>query len=183
MRSVQSLLTLSVLLAACAPNSEIPSAATDRSIVTVQTTPGASGQQFELTSEANIRSVALNGDVEEAWAALPTVFEALGLPITEVDGNARILASVQRMRRIGGKSPGSFFRCPGPYGNLASSGDVYVSLRAQIIPDGSASGSVLRMHTDATARSRTSASQVQCSSNGSLQKLIGETLAARLENE
>ena len=39
------------------------------------------------------------------------------------------------------------------------------------------------MHTEANARSRTGPSQVQCSSNGSLQQLIGETLAGRLAND
>jgi hypothetical protein len=182
MRMIQRLLPVPLLLLACAPNSEIPRAQTDRSIVTVQTTAGAAGQALELTREANIQSVALQGDVAEAWAALPPVFEALDLPITGADSNAKLLSTVQRIRRIGGKSPASYFQCPGPYGNLASSGDVYVSIRAQILPGEGGSGSVLRTVVDANARSSTSGSHVQCSSNGSLQKLIAESLVARLAN-
>lgn len=172
-----------LLLAGCAAKSEIPSAQTDRAIVTVQTTAGGGlDQQMELTREANISTVALAAEVADAWTALPPVLAALDIPVTGVDSNARMVSSVQRVRRIGGKSPASYFRCPGPYGNLASSGDVYLSLRAQILPGDGGSGSQLRSRVDATARSSTSGSQVQCSSNGSLQKLIEETLVQRLAN-
>lgn len=174
------LLVLPLLLTGCASSSQIPGSASDRSIVSVQTSPGAAGEQLELTREANITSAPLQADVNAAWAALPAVFEELEIPVTGVDGNARMLTSVQRVRRIGGKSPASFFRCPGPYGNVASSGDVYVSVRVQILPGSAGSGSLLRSQIDATARPTTSGGTVQCSSNGSLQKLIGDTMAKRL---
>jgi hypothetical protein len=180
MKSNPLLPLLPLLLLACAPNSEIPSAQTERSIVTVQTTFGEAGQAMELTREANIQSTALDADVDEAWAALPPVFEALELPITGADGKSRLLSTVKRLRRIGGKSLASYFHCPGPYGNLASSGDVYVSIQAQILPAEGGTGSLLRTLVDAQARSSTSGSSVQCSSRDSLQRVIAESLVTRL---
>ncbi|HEX6924916.1 MAG TPA: hypothetical protein VF167_05780 [Longimicrobiaceae bacterium] len=180
MRITPTLAALPLLLGACASASNIPQADTERSIVSVQTSPATMGEAMELTRDANIHSAALAADAEKAWTELPAVFQELALGVTAVDGNVRALSSVQRVRRIGGKGPGSFFRCAGPYGNLASSGDVYLSLQAQILPAQGGSGSVLRTRVEATARAATGATQVQCSSNGSLQKLITDTLKKRL---
>lgn len=182
MRPTGTLLATMFVLAACAANSPAPRAGTERPVVLVQTGAAAGGDQLlQLTRENNITSLALPGEVAEAWAGLPHVFEALGLPITAADGSRRVLASMQRVRHIGGRSPASYFRCPGPYGNRASSGDVYLSLRTQIVAAEEGGGSVIHIQVQATARSRTSATRVRCSDNGSLQKLIGETLASRLE--
>ena len=182
MRTAPLAILIPLLVAACAPNAEIPGARTDRAVVTVQTSPGEAGQQLELTRRANINSVALQVGVAEAWAALPPIFEALGLPITAADRNAHALSSVQRLRRIGDKSVSSYFRCPGPYGNLASSGDVYVSIQSQILPGDGGTGSTLRTQVDATARASTGGNQVQCSSTGSVQQVIADALTKRLEN-
>lgn len=177
------LLAVPLLLTACATSSELPSARTDRSVVTVQTTGGSGNQmQMELTREADINSAAIDATVADAWAALPPVFEGLGLPVTGADNTNHAISSVQRVRRIGGKSPATYFRCPGPYGNLASSGDVYISLRAQVLPAESGSGSTLRTEVEAKARASTGGNQVQCSANSQLPDRIAEMLKERLGN-
>src|SRR5690606_863350 len=143
MRITPTLAALPLLLGACASASNIPQADTERSIVSVQTSPATMGEAMELAREANIYSATLEADAEKAWAELPAVFQELELAVTAADRSVRALSSVQRVRRIGGKSPASFFRCPGPYGNLASSGDVYLSLQAQILPADGGPGSML----------------------------------------
>ena len=56
MRTAPLAILIPLLVAACAPNAEIPGARTDRAVVTVQTSPGEAGQQLELTRRANINS-------------------------------------------------------------------------------------------------------------------------------
>lgn len=166
------------LVAACAPSSTIPEARTDRTLVSVRTLEGTSS--LELSRDAAISSEALTTGADAAWAALPAVYAQLEIPVNGIDQAKKLLSSTQRLRRIGGKGVSSFFSCPGPYGNLASSGDVYITLRSQVLPEGDSS--TIRHMVDAIARSSTGgSSQVRCTSNGSLEKLLTETLRARLQ--
>lgn len=164
-----------LLSSSCASGSGIPETRTDRSIVSVNA--GAGESQLELTRNAAISSDVLPIGAEEIWARVPAVYEALGLPITGLDPEARIVGTVQRVKRIAGKSIASYLNCPGAYGNLAGSGDVYLTVRTQVIPTGGSAATV-RHEVGAVARSSTSGmSRVMCASNGSLEKLLTSSLA------
>src|SRR5690606_34522186 len=115
----------------------------------------------QLTRDAAITSHAIDAGADPTWAALPGVFEQLGIDVTGVQSNARLLTSTARVRRIGGRNMATYFDCPGSYSNIASSGDVYLSLRGQVLPAGNELSTV-RYELNAVARSSTGAiSQVQ----------------------
>jgi hypothetical protein len=173
-------IALPLLMAACAPNSSIPQSRTDRSIVSVQTTTG--GAAMELRRDAAITSAALSADPAVVWAALPGAYAEIEIPVTGIDtGNRLLTAQGQRIRRIGGESVARYFSCPGAYGNAAATGDVYMTLRTQVLSGEGGSGATVRTEVEAIARSSTGAnSQVNCATNGELEKLIMEALAAKL---
>ena len=177
---MRRLLCLSVplLLAGCASTATIPETRTDRSIVTVQTNAGSTDMQ--LTRDAAISSEVFAADADAVWAALPAVYATLEIPVDGIDTGAKLLSSNQRWRRVGGKGMSTYFNCPGAYGNVAASGDVFVTLRTQVLPGGE-SATTVRHQVEAVARSSTGAiSQVRCTSRGSLENLLTETLRGML---
>lgn len=176
---------LLLLLAGCASNAGIPGSRTDRTRVRVEGNAGSAGDlaNVELTRQAAISSDSIAASPERTWTAVPAAFAALEIPVTDVNTAARLIASTgQRVRRIGGKSMASYFNCPGSYGNLASSGDVFVTVRTQVLPGASSDQSLLRMEVEADARSGTgSSNRITCTSTGSLEKLIRETIITAVE--
>ncbi len=173
--------TLAALaLAGCASTSELPEYRTDRSTVSVQTNTGSSDMQ--LTHEAAVSSEVIAASADQLWRALPGIYQSLGIPINGADSNARLLATRERVRRIDGKSMSTYFNCPGPYGNLAGSGDVYLSLRTQILPSSDTQATV-RHEIEAVARASSGTNQVRCNSRGALERLLNEALAAATEGE
>lgn len=167
-------------LAGCASTSEIPEYRTDRSNVSVQTNTGSSDMQ--LTHEAAVSSEVIAASADQLWRALPGVYQAVGLPINGADSNARLVATSERVRRIDGKNMSTYFNCPGPYGNLAGSGDVYLVLRTQILP-GSDAQATVRHEVEAVARASSGSNQVRCNSRGALERLINEALVAAVGGE
>ena len=174
----RALIAIPLLLAACAPAGTIPAARTDRATVTLQTNDGTTDVQ--MTREAAITSEVFTSDGAAVWRALPQAYAKLGIEVTGVDTDAKLLTAVQRVRRVGGRRVADFFNCPGPYGNLASSGDVFLTMRSQVLPAGGEVTTV-RHEVDAFARSSTgSISTSRCRSNGELEKLINATIEAQL---
>ena len=173
-----TLLSACVLLGACASKAEIPEHRTDRSIVSMQTNDGS--MEVQLTRDAAISTDVISADMEAVWQSLPEVYETLAIEVTGVDPNSRMLTSTSRARRVGGKSMATYFNCPGPYSNLATSGDVYMTVRTQVLP-GSGEMATVRHEIAAVARSSTgSISQVRCISKGALEKLLTKTIQEQL---
>jgi hypothetical protein len=179
-RSVR--LFLPILLAGCAsaPPGSIPEAREDRSTVGVSV-DAVGTSSVQLKRDASIRSSAVAAAPEVVWAAVPRAFEKLELPVTGVNTGVRVLSTTgQRLKRVGGKSIANFFDCPGPYGNAASSSDVYVTVNTQVLPGEASGTSTLRSEVGAYARSSTSGRNMSCRSKGGLEKLLLETVQAEL---
>src|SRR5690606_31306669 len=92
---------------------------------------------------------------EQVWGAMPDLYEALELPVTASDDAVRVLASERRARRVAGRNMATYFECPGPYGNLATTGDVFLTVRSQVLSEGG--GSLVRHEVQASARASTGA--------------------------
>lgn len=136
------------------------------------------GDAIQLTREASIASTRVPAAPDVVWQAMPQIYAALELPLTGVNDGVRVLESVQRASRVAGKSISTYFSCSGAYGNLASSGDVYLTVRSQVLPEGD--GSQVRHEVQAIARPSTSSTNsVQCSSKGGLESLLAETVSKR----
>ena len=167
-------LAVLLLATACAPAAQgVPERRTERSLAMIR-----AGEEIRLTHDASITSAVVAAAPAEVWQAMPQIYAALELPLTGKNDGARVVESVQRVRRVAGRSMSSYFECPGPYGNLASSGDVFLTVRSQVLAEGE--GAQVRHEVQAVARSSTSSTNsVQCSSKGALEKLLEETVAKR----
>jgi hypothetical protein len=160
-------------LAACAsaPSEDIP-AGDSRSVFV--TAPGA--ETMTLTREANISSVTLPGTPARLWPRLMAAFQEFDLPLNNADTSRRILVSgANRVRRIADMKVDRYFECPGTaYGNTASSGDVWVTVQAQLLAVGDAE-TQLRMQVEANSLSH-SGNRSRCRSNERLEKMLRDAL-------
>lgn len=170
-------LALTALLAGCASGSgSIPEARTDRAIVPVEVR-GANTSTVEIARTAAIASESVAAPAARVWAILPAVYAEMEIPVASTDAEAMVIGSgSQRLRRVGGKQVGSWFRCSGAYENLAMSGDVYVTVRTQLFASGG--GTEARTEVSAWAQSR-SGSRVNCASNGTLEQAVGAKIRER----
>ena len=177
MRPQRSAFVLLLALCACAPNSELTSS--DRPQLTVIQGTGVEAE-VRTSNQVLVSSATVAAPVAAVWPSLTAAFQEIGLPVTQADPRTRAVASQnQRLRRIGGRSPAAFFECAGAYGNSASRYDVYVTVQAQLVAEGTAATS-LRTAVDAVARPPTnSGSPVQCTSSGALEELLAETVQAK----
>jgi hypothetical protein len=172
---------LSIIVAGCA-SSSVPAASSERSTLGVETAAITGGAiDLQITRDPATASDTLAAAPEEVWRALPAVFADMELPLSEAVPAAKFLtATGHRLRRLGGRSMAQYFECPGGYENLAATSEVYLTVKAQVLPGANADESVLRTQVHASARSRNSGNQVICNSRGALEKLILVTLAEKV---
>ena len=147
---------------------------------TVVHAPGAQGGMTVSRQEA-IVSTELSASPEVVWPAVAQVFTEIGIPVDQVDQNARAASATnQRVRRLMGKGLASYFNCAGPFGNAANRDDVFLTIRTQVLPR-QGTGSALRMSVSAVARSTTAANTAtDCASNGELEKLIAQKVMEKV---
>lgn len=127
----------------------------------------------------NYSSESLTASPDDVFRLLPEVYGDLGLPVTRIDPETKLVAGInQRVRRVGGKGMATFFNCGGSYGNAASRDDVFVTARTQIL-SGPNGGTEARTEVDAQSKASTSSTRTQCGSTGELEKLIGAKLRER----
>lgn len=179
MRSYLATAAILLTVAACGPRVQqgVPERRVDRTNAMIR-----SDNAIQLTRDASIVSNVIAASPDQVWQAMPQIYAALELPLSALDEEKRVLEAVNRVRRIAGKSISNYFSCASAYGNLASSGDVYLTVRSQVLPQGE--GSQVRHEVQAIARSSTgSTNSVQCSSRGGLESLLEESVARRFPSE
>jgi hypothetical protein len=136
----------------------------------------ASGQTYsvQMTSAVNGDAQALAVPREDAWRALVTVYQELGLEVHGVDTASTTLAvRAQRVRRrLAGRPLTTFFDCGSNMaGPIASSYTLFVSLTSRV--SATPTGSQLETVAEAVARDPTSNSPpIACSTRGTLERRI-----------
>lgn len=133
---------------------------------------------LRTTEELTVRVDTVALAAEEAWAHLPAVFDALEIPITEVNADARLLGGTNvRVRgRIAGERLSRVFNCgAGNTGRVADQAYVYFTALTQVEPlDGR---SVVTTHVRAHALpGGYTSNAIRCSSRGELEKRIRNRL-------
>ena len=138
------------------------------------------GDGVMLARDKSLVSASLAWDPARVWPLVLQAYTDIGIPVDHVDHQGQVAtATNQRVRRLMGKGPGSYFTCAGPFGNTANRDDVYLTVRTQVVP-GEGTGSIVRIGAGAVARSTTSANTVtDCASNGELEKLIAQKISER----
>jgi len=168
---VAGVLSVVPLIAACAtaaPGTRDPSSV---SVIT------GDGQMIEIRQGPDIRlNQQVTVTLDEAWAALPRVYEALGMtPDVRDPAGRQIGVSVHRFSgRIVSRYPSDFFDCgldAGLNRPLADQAPVIARVVTQVVAVGA--GAELRTLIEATAR-RTggNAGVAACRSTGFMENLI-----------
>ena len=177
-RSVGPLILL--LLGACASSGGRMTESVGIASATVRSgeATGAPLASVQVTTQSGTGSVTLDAPADRVWALLPAVFLELGIPLSQTDNAQKLLvASNQRVTRIGGKRLSTYFRCGGVYGDNADSGNTYVTTRTQVSTG--ADGKTL-VRTEVRAAASAEGTTVgECGSTGLLERAIGEAIQAK----
>jgi hypothetical protein len=124
---------------------------------------------------------------ERVWAVMPSVYEALNIPVGTLDRTTRVIGNRRiesRSGRIAGERASSYLNCGntaiGP--SIADSYQVNLSVLTQIVP---APGGTTQVQTfmDASAtRHGVSGGPVRCASTGRLELQIAEAIQQQLQS-
>ncbi|HZG44566.1 MAG TPA: hypothetical protein VEY93_16560 [Longimicrobium sp.] len=168
-----------VLLCACAPRASSVPVGPERMSTVIIETPGGSHEVRMVAARPHTHSSVALVPVEQAWAALPGVYEGLGLAGAGVidEGQRRFGAGPATLpRRLNGELLSRFLDC-GSTVSMPNADGYAVTLT--IVTQLSAEGPGTRVQTvlEATARPReTAGNLVTCTSRGRLERLISSRL-------
>jgi hypothetical protein len=178
-------LALPLVLGACAT---APSGAPVTTSSTSAPTRGVDGggYVFDVNSQSRPSAARVPGSVDEAWAALPAVYQELGIEGGVLDAATHVYGQrgVVVRRRLAGAPVSRFLDCgsavPGVYN--ANTYAVSLSVMSQLKP--SADGfSEVTTQVEASAQPAStggSSQRVRCTSNGMLESRIQTLLSERL---
>lgn len=174
-----------VLLSACASSqgSSTPAPPPIEQSVHVATATGATGSTMAMTraDDPSLRTYA--APTARIWDALPAVYEALGLPVTDRNVQARSLGttSFKVRRRLGDAPLSRYLDCGDTQGApSANSYEVVLTVATRLLPGASDSTAV---STTVNAMARpvfVSGEYVNCGSTRALEKRFFDLLTARL---
>ena len=141
--------------------------------------PGGGGG-VTLTRDEAAMATEVRYPPGTVWPLVAEAYAEIGIPVDHVDPNTRVAtASNLRVRRIMGKSVGTYFTCAGPFGNTANRDDVFVTLRTQVVPL-RGTETLVRIWANAVARASTAANTItDCASTLELEKLIAAKIIER----
>ncbi|MEQ1858112.1 MAG: hypothetical protein ABL963_16785, partial [Longimicrobiales bacterium] len=135
-----------------------------------------------LTAEAGVGETTLAESPTAVWAVLPAVFRVLGVEATVTDRASGQMGNPGfRPRRIENRRLSLFLDCgSGLTGDYADVYQVDMMLRVEVVST-SPESTTVRTTVDAYAQDRnTSGNPIHCRSRGSLERRVGELVAARL---
>jgi hypothetical protein len=138
--------------------------------VTIETTTGIS----KVTIRPDIWAFqsSLESPAARAWAALPTAFNALNIPIERLDSARRYASgSIRAYRRFQNRPLSQFVDCGSTIvGPSADSYNVYLRIESEVDSATASTSSLLA--TVVAFGTGTGGSNVRCSSTGALEKLL-----------
>lgn len=149
---------------------------------TTQVTTAAGTYEIEAVAESRVSSHWIRIPVDQAWSALPVVYQELGIPPGTVNLDARVFGNrdVRVNRRFAGERLSSFVDCgTNPIGApVANTSSVHFDILTQL--DGGDEGTEVRTQLQARAQPRgTSGDPVRCTSTGELEKHIAQMITER----
>jgi len=169
------------LLAACGPAPSAPRPLRETNPRIIET---ANGVEVHARSDNDPVSTVARAPLERVWAALPEVYRELGIPAGVVDAERHAFGTVGvSVGTIGGQRVGSWVRC-GNDGSGPSAANAYRT-RLSVVTTLESVGSSTQVSTavggTGTPVEGSSASRVNCVSDGRLETRIAQLLAARVQ--
>ena len=183
MRSLQYLAILLIVGCASASRNDIVDGRVNDTGVSIANsgTGSAVMPDMRLTTRPGFRVAELTATPDSVWALLPTLYGELGIPVSTLDNAQKVLVALNtRVTRIGGRRLSTYFDCGGTYSNNADSGNAYVTVRTQILPATTGTGSIARVEVRAVAGASGGVTVGECGSKGTLEQLIVTSVAERL---
>lgn len=122
---------------------------------------------------------------ERAWALLPLAYEALGLPLTTLDSERRLIGAggVRAQGRLGGAWLSRYVDCGTASTGLANADSYAVTLDVVTQVDGRADGARAGLGTALRASGRpastSTSNPVNCVSRGTLERRLAEIVRER----
>lgn len=170
-------------LAACGPTASAPSASGPAPLPT--TTVGTSdGVQVMTSSEVRVISQDVQAPVDRVLAALPAVYEQLGIPASADAARRTVSGATSFSRRFNGESAARYFDCgQGSFGTpIASQYAIRMTVSTTVNPGEGGTGSKLESVVEARAYSSDGANAVAapCRTSGRLEQMIGTLVQGRL---
>jgi hypothetical protein len=137
-----------------------------------------------MVATTDVNSVLINAPVEKAWVALQEAYTTLGIPVTELNQQSRLIGNnaYRVRRRIGDVPTMRALDCGGDSGMPnAETYQLLLTVKSRIIPN-DAGGSVVQTTLEGTGKNATTAasSDVRCSSMGALEKRIADLVKAKV---
>ncbi|HEY7767312.1 hypothetical protein [Longimicrobium sp.] len=169
-----------VLLCACAPQATSVPVGPERMSTVIIETPEGSAEVRMVAARPHAHSSVVLVPVDQAWAALPGVYEGLGLSGAGIvdPGQRRFgMGPATMPRRVNGERLARFLDC----GHTVSmpNADAYAVTVTMITQLNAEAPAATRVQTvlEATARPRdTAGNEVTCTSTGHLERLIASRL-------
>lgn len=142
----------------------------------------AVGDQVVLLEPTTARAIReeLAMPADRAWAVLPLAYEALGLPLTTLDSERRVIGAggVRAQGRLGGAWLSRYVDCGTASTGLANADSYAVTLDVVTQVDGSANGANAGLSTALRASGRpastSTSNPVNCVSRGALERRLAE---------
>ncbi|GLC25844.1 hypothetical protein [Roseisolibacter agri] len=122
---------------------------------------------------------------DRAWALLPLAYEALGLPLTTLDSERRLIGAggVRAQGRLGGAWLSRYVDCGTAATGLANADSYAVTLDVVTQVDGRADGANAGLSTAIRASGRptstSTSNPVNCVSRGTLERRLAEVVRER----
>jgi hypothetical protein len=173
-----------VLLSACASSQQTSSAPppTEQTIH-VATATGAAGSTMSMTQGDDPSRRTVAAPAARVWDALPAVYQAIGLPVTDrnIQGQTIGTTSFKVRRRLGDAPLSRYLDCGDTQGSpSANSYEVLLTVNTRLLP---ATGDSTTVSTTVTAQARpvfVSGEYVNCGSTRALEKRFFDILTTEL---
>lgn len=121
---------------------------------------------------------------EEVWRTMPSVFQALGIPVTTIDPKKHLMGNegFKLRQQLGGVRLSKYIECgTTQIGPNADSYEVYITISTDVQP-GASGGAKISTIFEASARPLNFAQEYsRCSSKGVLEPKIVEVATAKLQ--
>jgi hypothetical protein len=143
--------------------------------------PNAPSSRVVIRDDPASTTAALTVSPAQAWAAVPSAFAALGIPIVTLDSTHRFVRGAASAYHQFQRSPLSrFFDCGTTLvGPTADTYHLQLVIESQV---DSVSDAASVVHTRVGATGSGSGGSVRCSTTGSLERLINDQVKALLGN-
>lgn len=144
----------------------------------------AGGYDIQVAGDSERSTMRIAASPDEAWRALPEVFQALEIPVENIDSGQRTIGNRQHSvrRRLAGEALAQYLNCGSSMtGPVASTHEIQLSVLAQVL-SGEAGDSRLRTQVEGSARSPQGASvaSIPCGTTGRLEVRMAELLNRRV---